>query len=38
MDTKTIILVVIAALLVAVWLPVLVVSVCRTIREIKQHK
>ena len=38
MDTKTIILIVVAVLLIAVWLPVLVVSVRRAILENNKHK
>jgi hypothetical protein len=38
MDTKTILLIVIAALLFVVWLPVLVVSVRETFHEIKKRK
>ena len=38
MDTKTILLIAVAALLFVVWLPVLVVSVHETIKEIRKHK
>lgn len=38
MDTKTLILIVIAALLLAVWLPALVVSVQKALHEMKKHK
>ena len=38
MDTKTIILIVVAALLAAVWLPLLVVSLRRAFGEMKKNK
>ncbi len=38
MDTKTIILIVFAALFFAVWLPLLVVSLRRAFGEMKKHK
>lgn len=38
MDTKTLILIIFAALLLAVWLPVLAVSVRRCFQEMKKHK
>ena len=38
MDTNTIILIVVAALLVAVWLPLLVVSLRRAFGELKKQK
>ena len=38
MDTKTIILIVFATLLFAVWLPLLVVSLRRAFGDMKKHK
>ena len=38
MDTKTIILIIFAALLFAVWLPLLVVSIRRAFGDMKKHK
>lgn len=38
MDTKTIILIAVAALLIAVWLPVLAMSLRRAFEEMKKHK